>query len=157
MKKRLKEYIKQFFLIDDTPHKVAGGFALGLFLGLMPGEGLTATLAFSTLFRLNRLSALSGALATNIWTLSFILPAATFLGGKIFGENTQTLGENFSLIHQTGWKFFLEEEFFLNIALPLLVGFLIISLAISALGYFGLYYLLTHHKIHFFENKKDQR
>ena len=84
MKKRIRDYIKQFFLIDDTPHKVAGGAALGVFLGMTPGEGVLVTLFFAYILRLNRLAALAGVLAVNMWTTVLVLPVAAAIGGLIF-------------------------------------------------------------------------
>ena len=75
---------RKFFLINDTPHKVAGGAALGTFLGIVPGEGVLITLLLSSLTRLNRLAALAGVGATNMWTTVLTLPVAAFFGGWIF-------------------------------------------------------------------------
>ncbi len=87
MNERIKIFFKKFFLINDTPHKIAAGAALGIFLGIVPGEGVMTTLVLASLFRFNRAAALIGVLATNMWTTLAVLPLAAGVGSFLFGEN----------------------------------------------------------------------
>lgn len=145
---KIKKILLKFFLIDDTPHKVAGGAALGIFLGIIPGEGLTATIILSSLFHLNRLSAMAGVLAVNMWSTFFILPLATFVGAFLFNKNSQELIQNFNQnYHLIGYKFFLSKAVFFDLTLPLIAGFLITAGAIALCVYFALLYLLKNHKM----------
>lgn len=146
---KFKRFIKRFFLIDDTPHKIAAGAALGMFLGIIPGEGVLSTIFFSWLLRLNRLAALAGVIATNMWTTLAILPLAAALGGFLFHENSQKLVDNFYKNYHLGFKFFFSNAIFFDLVLPLIVGFILVAGAISAGFYFILYYLLKHKKIKF--------
>ncbi|MDP1845244.1 MAG: DUF2062 domain-containing protein [Candidatus Moranbacteria bacterium] len=146
MKKRIREYIKQFFLIDDTPHKVAGGAALGIFLGIMPGEGVLATLLFAYIFRLNRLAALAGVLAVNMWTLVFVLPIAAAVGGLIFRVDPKLLSNDFHETATLGWKYLFSWNILRETAVPLLVGYAVFAGAIALLVYFSLLYLLIKRK-----------
>jgi uncharacterized protein (DUF2062 family) len=146
MKKRIRDYIKQFFLIDDTPHKVAGGAALGIFIGIVPGEGILTTLVLSSLFRLNRLSALAGVAITNMWTTVLVLPIAAFFGGWLFGIKTRTLLSDFDRIYHLGLKSFLSKAIFFDLTLPLIVGFVFVAGAIALLAYFGLLFVLIRKK-----------
>ena len=93
--KKLTTFLKKFFLIDDTPHKVAAGAALGIFLGIIPGGILTA-IVIAWIIRVNRLSAVAGVLATNFWTSILIMPFAAKLGCLIFGVNSEDLIKNFN-------------------------------------------------------------
>ena len=147
--KKIKNFIKKFFLIDDTPHKVAAGAALGIFLGIIPGEGVTASLVLAALFRLNKLSAAAGALATNMWGTLAILPLAAATGGYIFGINPGELIENFKNTYNLGLKFFLSKVIFFELVLPLAFGFILVAAAISLDFYFLLYFLLKFGKIKF--------
>jgi uncharacterized protein (DUF2062 family) len=142
MKKRIRDYIKQFFLIDDTPHKVAGGAALGVFLGITPGEGVLATLFFAYIFRLNRLAALAGVLAVNMWTTVIVLPLAATVGGFIFRINPQTLSNDFHGAFNLGWQYFFSWNILRETALPLLAGYAITAGAIAAALYFTLLFIL---------------
>ncbi len=146
---KFKKFIKKFFLIDDTPFKVAGGAALGVFLGIIPGEGVISTLLFTTIFRFNRLAAILGVLATNIWTTILMLPLAAEIGAFLFHTNSQLLINDFHNAYQSGWKFLFGKVFFFNLLLPLFSGFIIISGIIAISFYFFLYFLLKYRKIKF--------
>lgn len=146
---KLKKFFKHFFLINDSPHKVAGGAALGIFLGITPGEGVAATLILSSLFRLNRLSATAGVLATNMWATVITLPVAAIIGGFLFNTNARKLAADFEKNYHLGWEFLLSEAVIFNIALPLLVGFVIVDGIIALGSYFLLLYLLKNQKVKF--------
>lgn len=146
MKKRIRDYIKQFFLIDDTPHKVAGGAALGAFLGIIPGEGVLATLFFAYIFRFNRLAALAGVLAFNMWTTVIVLPIAATIGGLIFHVSSQTLSSDFHESLSLGWQYLLNWNILRETALPLIVGYVVFAGAVAAVIYFGLFYILVTKK-----------
>ena len=153
---KTKNLFLKFFLIDDTPQKVAGGAALGIFLGIIPGEGVTASIVLSSIFRLNRLAAIGGALAANMWTTFFILPPAAFIGAFLFNKKSQELlqdfNQNFDIL---GFKVFLSKMIFFDVALPLMVGFIIVAGIIALFFYFLLLYLLKNQKIKFI--KRDPK
>jgi len=140
--KRIKKFFRQFFLINDTPHKIAGGAALGIFLGIVPGEGVVTTLILASILRLNRLSATAGVLATNMWTTLLMLPVASTVGGFIFGENPSFLRSEFNRTYHLGLKFFLSKAILLDIALPLVVGFIISAGFVAITFYVILFFLL---------------
>jgi uncharacterized protein (DUF2062 family) len=146
MKKRIRDYIRQFFLIDDTPHKVAGGAALGVFMGITPGEGVLITLFFAYILRLNRLAALAGVLAVNMWTTVVALPIAAAVGGFIFHINPQTLSSDFHEAFSLGWKYLFSWNILRETALPLIVGYIVIAGTIAAVLYFGLLFFLIKKK-----------
>jgi uncharacterized protein (DUF2062 family) len=136
------KFFKQFFLIDDTPHKIAAGAALGVFLGIAPGAGIAATLVLASVFRFNRIAAVASAVATNTWSLIFALPLAAALGGWLFGYNRTTLIEQFDKIYNLGFAFLLRKEILFDIVAPLAVGFIAVS-AIFAFVFYILTFLLV--------------
>ncbi|MBU2028709.1 DUF2062 domain-containing protein [Patescibacteria group bacterium] len=144
---KIKTSSRKFFLINDTPQKIAVGFALGVFLGTIPGGGLLASLIVSSLLGLNRLAAISGALATNLWLTMVILPLAAKIGTLIFGEDYQSLIAQFQANYHLGYKFFLSSFVLFEIALPLAVGFVIIALLISFLAYIAVWFLMENRKM----------
>lgn len=146
---KVKNFIKKFFLIDDSPHKVAAGLALGVFWGIMPGEGLAATLITASILRFNRLSATAGVMAVNMWATVVILPLAAIFGGFLFKVNPEILTINFKSTYDLGIKYFFTETIFTDLLLPLVIGFLIISMAISLAFYFLFYFLLKYRKVKF--------
>jgi len=146
---KTKRYIKKFFLIDDTPHKVAAGFALGVFWGIMPGEGVGTTLVTAYFLRFNRLSATAGVLASNMWTTFFILPLAAIFGGLVFRVSPEFLMNSFRETLNLGWKYFFTETIFLKILTPFFVGFFIVSILIALFFYFLIYFVLKYNKLKF--------
>jgi uncharacterized protein (DUF2062 family) len=144
---KIKSFFKKFFSIDDDPHKIAAGAALGIFWGIMPGEGIATALITATVFKLNRAGALAGVVASNMWMTFVVLPIASAVGGLLFHENSTTLVTKFHQTYDLGHRAFLEKVFFMDIALPLIVGFLIVSLTISFSFYGVLYLLLKYNKL----------
>ena len=147
--RKIKNGVKKFFLIDDTPHKIAGGFALGVFWGIMPGEGVATTLITAVLLRLNRLSATAGVAMSNMWSTFIVLPLAAIFGGFLFGSDPNTLISDFQDTYSLGLKYFFSEIIFMQIVLPLLVGFFLVSVSISAICYGSIFYLMKYRKVRF--------
>jgi uncharacterized protein (DUF2062 family) len=135
----MKNFFKQFFRIKDTPHKIAVGAATGIFLGVLPGPGVTASIVVASVFRINRLAAIAGALATNHWTTFFMFPLAAAVGCFIFGGERANIIAQFNQVYSLGFKFLFNKEILFDIVLPLTVGFVAVSGIIIAL----LCYMLT--------------
>lgn len=146
MRKRIRDYIKKFFLIDDTPHKVAGGAALGAFMGITPGEGVLSTLLLAYIFRLNRLAALAGVLAFNMWTTVLALPVATAIGGLVFHVDPQKLSSDFHETLNLGWQYLFSWNILRETAIPLLAGYVILAGAVAGALYFSLLFFLIRKK-----------
>ena len=156
MKNKFKNFIKKFFLINDTPEKVASGAALGIFMGIFPGEGVLSTLLFATIFRLNKLSATAGVLAANMWMTLLLLPPSVAIGSFLFQRNYSELIGQFNQFHQVNTikeTLLLSLSIFSVSALPILVGFLITAGAVSIGFYFLLLSLLKRKHI---EHLKDE-
>jgi uncharacterized protein (DUF2062 family) len=127
-------YLK-LFCIHDSPQRIALGFGAGVASGILPGTGPLVSLSLAFIFRLNRAAALIGCLATNTWLsfLTFIL--AIRLGSGIMGNDGQQVMRD--------WELFLKEFRWLNlfklsvlkIALPVLLGYLVISVLLGSLAY----------------------
>lgn len=144
---KIKQFFQKFFAIDDDPHKIAAGAALGIFWGIMPGEGVATTLITATLLKFNRAGALAGVVASNIWMTAVVLPIAALLGEFLFHESSADLVAEFHRTYDLGHRAFFSKLFLLDVALPLLVGFLIVSVAISLSFYGILYLLLKYNKL----------
>lgn len=147
--RKIRRFFEKFFLIDDTPFKVAAGAALGIFLGIVPGEGVITTLILASVLRFNRLSATAGVLATNMWTTAVVLPLAAVIGGFLFQVSPSELIQSFDSTYHLGWEFFLSKIILKELVFPIVVGFVIAASAISLVFYFLLYSLLKYRKIKF--------
>lgn len=108
-------YIK-LFRIHDTPQKIALGFGLGIFLGILPGSGPIAALCLAFLFKLNRVSALLGSLLTNTWLSFLIFPLSIKAGSTIINLSWQDIYSN-------------------KVILPAAIGYLTISFCLGVFGY----------------------
>jgi uncharacterized protein (DUF2062 family) len=144
---KIKKFFLHFFTLKDTPHNIAAGFALGIFLGILPGEGVATTLIVATLLGFNRASATIGVLATNMWGTLAVMPLAATVGGFLFGETPSHLAQQFDQTFHLGWRFFLSKIIFFDLVLPMMVGFIAMASLISLAVYLLLYLLLKYKKI----------
>ncbi|EKE25225.1 MAG: hypothetical protein ACD_5C00245G0004 [uncultured bacterium] len=141
---KIKAFFRHFFTLNDTPNNIAGGAALGVFLGIVPGEGLATTLILATLLKLNKASATAGVIATNMWGTLVTLPLATFFGGYFFHIDPSQLSENFRATYQLGFRYFLSKTIFFDLALPLIVGFILSAGLVALVFYLFIYFLLKY-------------
>lgn len=146
-RQKIKALFLRFFTLKDTPHNIAAGAALGIFLGILPGEGLATTLIVASLLQFNKASATIGVIATNMWGTIAILPLATVVGGYIFHQNPAYLSANFMQTYHLGLKYFISKAIFFDLALPLIIGFIISAGTIALLFYFIIYYVLKYKKM----------
>lgn len=144
---KIKQFFLHFFTLKDTPHNIAAGFALGTFLGIVPGEGVATTLIVASLLRFNRASATIGVLATNMWGTVIVMPIAAAVGGFLFGTTPSYLVQQFDQTYHLGFRFFLSKVIFFDLALPMFVGFILVAGAISLVFYFLLYFILKYKKV----------
>ncbi|OGI27811.1 MAG: hypothetical protein A2359_03965 [Candidatus Moranbacteria bacterium RIFOXYB1_FULL_43_19] len=142
-KDKVKYFLKRFFLIDDTPHKIAAGAALGIFLGVVPGMGFLATLVISSILRFNRLAALAVAGVMNIWTNFLFFAPAAFIGGAIFGVDYQDMKTCFEDTYRLGIKSFFTKSVFFDLTLPLACGYFLAAGIAALAAYFLLLFFLN--------------
>lgn len=146
MKKIVYFLYNKLFKINDTPQRIALGFGLGVFLGIIPGTGPIAALFLAFILRLNRAATLIGSLLTNTW-----LSVATFflsikVGSVIMKLNWQGV--------RNDWILFLEDFRWLNlfklsvlkIILPVILGYFIVAFCLGLLAYLIILTILVPNK-----------
>lgn len=147
---RLKRLVSVLYVklvrTNDTPQKVALGFGLGVFAGILPGTGPIAAVFLASLARVNRATALLGSLATNTW-LSF----ATFLisikiGSGLIGADWQDIKEKWSMLFKHFSFFSLFKLSVLKIIFPVILGYLVIAICCGLVSYAVLILILTLRK-----------
>jgi uncharacterized protein (DUF2062 family) len=133
---------EKLFGIKDSPHKIALGFAIGIFSGIFPGTGPIASMVLAFIFRANMASALIGSFATNTWLSFVILAIAVKLGSLISGLNWRevyascvSLFKNFHIAN------FLQLSI-LQILVPVFLGYVLIALFLGILSYFIIFLLI---------------
>ena len=143
MKKRIKNKLVRFFkllyfkifLINDTPHKIAFGFAIGVFVGILPGAGILAALFLAFLFRVNRAAALLGSLLTNTWISIVTFLLSIKIGSAIMGIDWHAAyNRSMIFIKNFHWAEIGKASVF-DIVLPLVLGYLVISFSAGLLAY----------------------
>jgi uncharacterized protein (DUF2062 family) len=143
---RIRSLLKQVLHLEESPHRTALAFALGVFIAFSPTYGLhTLSVVFCAwAFRLNAVALLAGSLINNPWTVVPIIGATFWTGFWLLGA-PDTAPVNWSI---PDLRAFYEQV--IPYAAPFLLGGLTLSLAGGALGY-GLAYVFVsqhRHKLH---------
>jgi uncharacterized protein (DUF2062 family) len=84
---RLRRLADALLRLEDTPHRVALAFGIGLFIAFSPFLGFQTVIALAVGFltRLSRAALLIGAYFTNPWTLAPLYGAGLVLGCWLMG------------------------------------------------------------------------
>jgi uncharacterized protein len=84
---RLRGFLEVLFHLEDTPHRIALAFAIGVWIAFFPllGSHTLIALGVGFLFRLSRAALLIGAYVTNPWTLAPLFFAGTVVGCWLLG------------------------------------------------------------------------
>jgi uncharacterized protein len=90
---KLRQAFQAIFRVQDTPHRIALAFGMGVFIAFSPLLGLHTGLALGLafLFRLSRVAVLTGAWTNNPWTLAPMFMAGTALGCAMLGVSPESL------------------------------------------------------------------
>ncbi len=90
---KLRGALQAILHIQDTPHRTALAFGLGVLIAFSPFLGIHTGLALGVafLFRLSRVAILAGAWTNNPWTLAPMYMAGTALGCGMFGVSPESL------------------------------------------------------------------
>ena len=127
-------YIK-LFRIHDAPQRIALGFGLGVFCGILPGTGPLASLFLAFVLRVNRASALLGSLLTNTWLSLVTFFLSIKIGSAIFGMNWRDVYNNWVLFFKDFRWARLFELSILKIILPAILGYSIVAFCLGLLVY----------------------
>lgn len=146
LKRGLRLYYLHLIRMKDSPHKVAGGMAVGVLLAILPGMGTIAAIVLSSLLRLNRSAAILGTLILNpiaqipIWVGSY--PLGSLLmgqGWRISSDVMEKLRElqHVSFMSVAGFKVYCKVvgKVVMTGGMELLLGFTLITLLITSLSY----------------------
>jgi uncharacterized protein (DUF2062 family) len=128
----LKERLRGIIHINDTPHKVAASFAVGVFFGMSPFLGFHTILALlvAWLFRLNRVAVLPGVFVTNPWSIIPVYTFCTWVGALILRVNIK--------LPEINWKHLSLNSLMVDfggLAMPFFVGSLAVASVTALLCY----------------------
>jgi uncharacterized protein (DUF2062 family) len=125
----VKERLRRFLALDDTPERIAFGFAIGVFISFSPLLGLHTVLGILTAiaFGLNRTAVFTGLWVNNPWTLFPVYSAATYVGRKLIGLPAFSPS---SLYFSELWH----KDFWVHLATPVLKSLLLGSAIFAIIG-----------------------
>lgn len=137
MIKRFFNFIfEKLFKINDSPHRIALGFGLGVFAGIFPGAGAVASLFLAFIFKANRAAALAGSLLTNTWLSLVTFVLAIKAGSVILNLDWQNVYQKYNLLRgDFSWQKLFKYSF-LEIVFPVVTGYIIIGLISGLFSYF---------------------
>ncbi|WP_437225621.1 DUF2062 domain-containing protein [Planctomicrobium sp. SH661] len=145
-----RQWMHTILHLDDSPHSIALGTAIGLFVGITPTGGiqmaLVVLIAFATgwLFRFNRIAALLGVYVSNPLT-TIPLCWYSYKIGTLFCGKTISWKEFKQLFVDHGLSewWLTVHSLFVTIGLPLVIGSVILGAIVGALSY-PIVYVLAH-------------
>ena len=138
-KEKWKKRFKDILSLDSYPGHISAGFAVGVFISFTPFFGIHTPLAIAAafLFRLNKLTCLTGAWLNTPLTVVPILSLSYKLGRVLLGCPPRELRVRDNLT----WQY--AKELLHMKGTPLLLGSSIIGFCAAVISYFLCYYLVV--------------
>ena len=136
LKKTVKSFYEQFVRFNDSPQRIAFGFGVGVFLGILPFTGVLAAVGVAWYFHLNKPAAILGSVITNTWLGFIVLGLSIHLSCIILGLNFQDIQLKFQALMKDFHWASLSDIFVLKIISAVVIGYLILSIFLSVLAYF---------------------
>lgn len=139
-KEKLKQQFKTIMSLDSHPGHISAGFAVGVFISFtppIPGLHTALALIIAVVFRLNKLTCLTGTWINSPITVVPSLILSYKLGKWILGEQ----GTLELSIGSLEWSTF--KSVMLHHSKPLLLGCSIIGFVAAVAAYFICYWLVV--------------
>lgn len=136
---RLRGAVRLLIHVEDSPHRIALSFGLGVFIAFSPLLGLHTALALliAFAFRLSRAVIIVGIYVNNPWTIAPMYMAGTVVGCYLLGVPPGGLAAIDFTGH--GWTFY---RALLEHLRPYLWPFVVGNTLLGALSGFAAYLLL---------------
>ena len=145
-KEKLKQRFKEVMSLDSHPGHISAGFAVGVFISFtppVPGIHTVAALILAFVFRLNKLTCITGTWVNSPITVVPALIYSYKLGKWILGgKGTAELN-----VRNLDWSSL--QGVLIHHSKPLLLGCSIIGFAAAVAAYFACYWLVV------FTRRKD--
>jgi uncharacterized protein (DUF2062 family) len=144
-----RDRIRSIFQLNDTPHRLALAFAVGIFIAFSPTLGLHVLSSFlvAWAFRLNKLVVLTATFINNPWTIVPMYGFCIWFGSKLMGReiampqiawNELTLSSAYVVIKPYFW--------------PFVAGTLVVGSIAAVMAYGLIYWLVVRYRA---AEKKD--
>lgn len=143
IKKFFQDIYQKIIGINDSPHKVGGGFAVGVFFGILPGAGPLAAVLLAHILRVNRASAFVGGLLTNSWLSIVAFALAVKIGAFLTGSNWHEISSKAkNLFKHFSWDV-LRDGSTWALLKPVMAGFAAIGLAAAITSYVIVFFVVV--------------
>jgi uncharacterized protein (DUF2062 family) len=133
----LRRALQAVLQVEDTPHRVALAFGIGVWIAFFPIWGIHTAMALGVAFlmRLSRAAMLIGAWVNNPWTMAPLYTAGTVIGCVLLRVPSDGLT---ALDWSLGWRDFLRSllDTLRPYLWPFVVGNLLLGTAGALVGYF---------------------
>ncbi len=142
-------YYRKLIKEQGTPNYIAGGWALGLFVGLAVPFGLQLLISIplSFLLKCSRIGAVAGTFVTNQVTIFFIYPFQCWLGSYLLANPLSYSGikndigqlcrnGDYAELGKLGW----------DLIMAFLAGGLLLALIAAPIGYFVVRFMVTSYR-----------
>jgi uncharacterized protein (DUF2062 family) len=140
-KNSLRDFLRRLLSLEESPHRTALAFSVGVFVGFSPFLGLHAVvgLALSFIFRLNRVPLLVGVFLNSPWTMAPVASLGTALGFLLLGTKLRMpdLAEG-SLLSREFWQ-----EMVSDLLWPFFLGNIVLAVVVGMLAYFAFRWVLV--------------
>jgi uncharacterized protein len=135
----LRQGLRSLLTMDGTPRGIAGGFALGLSLSLVPipFAGMIVALALAPLLRCNLPATYVGTAVVNPVTGAFFYAAELWIGMRLLGHPPLAWAE-LSALDAGGWWSLLRE-----LVLPFALGAATLAAATLLIALPGVHWLVA--------------
>ena len=140
---KAKEQLQRVLGLNDTPHRTALAFALGVFIAFSPLLGFHIILAIISawLFRLNRVAILFGAFVNNPWTFTPITLSSTWFGIELCCRAHEIPPISFENVTFTNMAAQLKSYLF-----PFILGSTLLAVVFSVTSYFLMLWLISQYR-----------
>ncbi|HTP66336.1 MAG TPA: DUF2062 domain-containing protein [Geobacteraceae bacterium] len=138
-KAKWQKRIKYILTLDSHPGHIAAGFAVGVFISFTPFFGLHTAIAIvvALIFRLNKLTCITGSWVNTPFTVPPVLVVSYKLGRVLLGRSPQELHIKSELTWQYAFRLLDRHGTYL------LLGTSVLGLVAAFLAYFLCYYLVV--------------
>lgn len=139
-KEKLKQQFKAIMSLDSHPGHISAGFAVGVFISFtppIPGLHTALALVIAFLFRLNKLTCITGSWINSPITVVPSMVLAYKLGAWILGSTVVEMNLN-----TLDWETL--KGVLVHHSKPLLLGCSIIGFVMAVIAYFACYWLLVY-------------
>lgn len=139
---QIRAHLVRLLHLEESPHRTALAFAIGVFIAFSPTYGLhtLSALFCAWAFRLNVVALMSGALVTNPWTIVPVLGATLWTGVQLTGLPD---------VPSANWSDLSMMAFYEQIkpyAGPFFLGGIVLSTIGAAVGYPVAYLVIRTHR-----------